>query len=214
MIGRSIAFLAGLLTALALWMPGAAAAEAKATPLSRADKAALERVEDYLNGLSTLKARFIQVSSAGQVAEGTVYISRPGKIRFEYDPPVPVLIVSSGLILYYHDTELNQTSQVFVNATPVGLLVRDELSFSGEDITVSHIIHKDGAIRVTVQQTKDPGEGAITLVFSDDPLALRQWTVLDAQGAETSVTLTNVATGLALDPKLFTFDVPQDNHRQ
>ena len=182
------------------------AADAKAMPLTAADKADLRRVEDYLNGLTTMKAHFIQVSSKGEVAEGTVYMQRPGKIRFEYEPPVPVLIVSSGLILYYHDTELNQTSQVFVNSTPIGMLVRDNLSFDDKDVTVVHMLRQDGAIRVTVQQTKEPEQGAITLIFADQPLALRKWIVLDAQGVETSVTLTNVETGLALDPELFTFD--------
>ena len=184
----------------------ALAADAKPMPLTETDKADLGRIEDYLNGLSTLKAHFIQVSSKGEVAEGTVYMQRPGKIRFEYEPPVPVLIVSSGLILYYHDTELDQTSQVFVNSTPIGLLVRDKLSFADKDITVVHMLHHDGAIRVTVQQTEEPEQGAITLIFSDQPLALRKWVVLDAQDVETSVTLTNVQTGLKLDPDLFTFD--------
>ena len=212
MIARLLlsAVLAGLVLATgagtAFGPATAMAADAKAAPLSKADKADLARVEDYLNGLSTLKAHFIQVSSKGEVAEGTVYLQRPGKIRFEYEPPVPVLIVSSGLILYYHDTELNQTSQVFVNSTPIGLLVREKLSFADKDITVAHMLHQDGAIRVTVQQTKDPEQGAITLIFADKPLALRQWMVLDAQGVETSVTLTNVQTGIALDPALFTFD--------
>ena len=184
-------------------------ATARPVPLTQAQKAELRRVEDYLNGLKTLQARFIQVSQRGQVAEGDLYLQRPGRVRFEYDPPVPILIVSSGLVLYYFDKELEQTTQVFVRATPVGILVREKLSFS-EDVTVSHFVKRAGAIRITMQRTGDPDEGAITLVFSDRPLRLRQWVVLDAQGRQTSVTLTNVRTGLPLDPKLFRFDVPEE----
>ena len=188
---------------------GNAQGNAKALPLTAAQKAELKRVEDYLNGLRTLQARFIQVSQRGQVAEGTLYLQRPGKVRFEYDPPVPILIVSSGLVLYYFDKELGQTSQVFVRTTPVGILVREKLSFA-DDVTVSHFAQRAGAIRITVQLTDDPGEGAITLVFSDRPLRLRQWVVLDAQGKQTSVTLSNVRTGRPLDPALFRFDAPEE----
>ena len=188
---------------------GNAQGNAKALPLTAAQKAELKRVEDYLNGLRTLQARFIQVSQRGQVAEGNLYLQRPGKVRFEYDPPVPILIVSSGLVLYYFDKELGQTSQVFVRTTPVGILVREKLSFA-DDVTVSHFAQRAGAIRITVQLTDDPGEGAITLVFSDRPLRLRQWVVLDAQGKQTSVTLSNVRTGRPLDPALFRFDAPEE----
>ena len=187
----------------------AAQETAKPVPLTRAEKAELQRVEDYLNGLRTLQARFIQVSQRGQVAEGDLYLQRPGRVRFEYDPPVPILIVSSGPVLYYFDKELEQTTQVFVRTTPVGILVREKLSFA-DDVTVSHFVQRAGAIRITVQRTGDPDEGAITLVFNDRPLALRQWVVLDAQGGRTTVTLTNVRTGLPLDPKLFRFDVPEE----
>ena len=196
-------------------MTGSAAAQgnaqktAKPVPLTGAQRAELKRVEDYLNGLETLQARFIQVSQRGQVAEGDLYLQRPGKIRFEYDPPVPILIVSSGLVLYYFDKELEQTSQVFVRATPVGILVREKLSFT-DDVTVSRFVRRAGAIRITVQLTDDPDEGAITLVFSDKPLMLRQWVVLDAQGKQTSVTLTDVRTGRPLDPALFKFDAPEE----
>ena len=182
---------------------------AKPVPLTGAQKAELKRVEDYLNGLKTLQARFIQVSQRGQVAEGNLYLQRPGRVRFEYDPPVPILIVSSGPVLYYFDKELEQTTQVFVRATPVGILVREKLSFTG-DVTVSHFVQRAGAIRITVQRSGDPEDGAITLVFSDRPLMLRQWVVLDAQGKQTSVTLNNVRTGLPLDPALFRFDVPEE----
>jgi len=182
---------------------------AKPVPLTDAQRAELGRVEDYLNGLETLQARFIQVSQRGQVAEGDLYLQRPGRVRFEYDPPVPILIVSSGPVLYYFDKELEQTTQVFVRTTPVGILVAEKLSFA-DDVTVSHFVKRAGAIRITVQRTGDPEEGAITLVFSDRPLRLRQWVVLDAQGRQTSVTLTNVRTGLPLDPSLFRFDVPEE----
>ena len=196
-------------------MTGNAAAQnaaqktAKPVPLTEAQKAGLRRVEDHLNGLKTLRARFIQVSQRGQVAEGDLYLQRPGKVRFEYDPPVPILIVSSGLVLYYFDKELEQTSQVFVRATPVGILVREKLSFT-DDVTVSHFVQRAGTIRITVQRTDDPEEGAITLVFNANPLMLRQWVVLDALGRQTSVTLTNVRTGLPLDPELFKFEAPKE----
>ena len=90
----------------------------------------------------------------------------------------------------------------------MGILVREKLSFT-DDVTVSHFVQRAGTIRITVQRTDDPEEGAITLVFNANPLMLRQWVVLDALGRQTSVTLTNVRTGLPLDPELFKFEAPE-----
>ena len=136
----------------------AAQTTAKPVPLTRAEKAELGRVEDYLNGLRTLQARFIQVSQRGQVAEGDLYLQRPGRVRFEYDPPVPILIVSSGPVLYYFDKELEQTTQVFVRTTPVGILVREKLSFA-DDVTVSHFAKRAGRHPDYGAADRGPGRG-------------------------------------------------------
>ena len=102
-----------------LAMPGAGTAAApEPAPLSAGEQALVGRIEAYFNGVRTMRARFLQSASTGQVAEGTVALQRPGRMRIEYDPPVPVLIVADGTWLIYHDRGLNQISYLPLGSTP------------------------------------------------------------------------------------------------
>jgi len=185
---------------LGLIAAGAAAQPAFApTPQDRADEG---RTEAYLNSLKTLKAHFLQVAPDGQTSEGTVWLDRPGRMRFEYDPPAPFLLVASHGLLVFRDKKLAQTSNIPLSRTPLGILLNDRVSLSG-DVTVTGIQRLPGQIDLSLVRTASPGDGTLTLVFADNPLTLRQWTVLDAQQQETRVTLYNVELGITPDPKLF-----------
>ncbi|MDA0239646.1 MAG: outer-membrane lipoprotein carrier protein LolA [Proteobacteria bacterium] len=188
----------------------ATAATAVPVKLTEPQQQMLKRVEDHLSGIKTMEARFVQVSSSGSFAEGRLYLSRPGKLRFEYLPPTPILIVSSGLVVTYYDRELEQVTQILLKATPLEFLVRENLKLSG-DVTVTKFERRRGILRITVQETDSPEEGSITLAFSEAPLALRQWQVQDAQGVVTTVTLSNTRVGMTLDPKLFQFEEPKES---
>ena len=182
-----------------LLSPTEAEAEtAIAAHLTAQDKTDLKRIEDYLESISTLKGGFLQISSNGNVSSGKLFISRPGKLRFEYDPPASILILSDGIFLIYIDKELDQVTHVFLKSTPVNFLVREDIRMDGET-TVTEIRRSPGTLRLTVQ-------GSLTLIFTDKPLALRKWSVIDAQNIQTNVTLTNLETGMTLDPKLFRYD--------
>ena len=187
----------------------AAAETAVPAKLSAQDQADISRIERDLNSIKTLEARFIQISTNGGVAEGRVYLSRPGKLRFEYAPPTPILIVSSGLVITYYDHELQQVTETLLKATPVAFLVQEKVALSG-DVTVTKIERGRGLLRVTVTETDDAEDGSITLVYTDKPFALRQWVVVDPQGSSTTITLVNTRTGLKLDPKLFVFEPPKE----
>lgn len=193
------------LTILALAGAGAAAEQALPAKLSEQDKTDIARVEQYFNDLKTMTAKFLQVASNGSVASGTMYLSRPGKFRFEYDPPSPDMLLADGTFLIFVDKDLGQTTHIFLSSTPVGVLVKDEVRLSG-DITVTGISRRRGLLRVTVADTDDAEDGTLTLVFSQKPFQLRQWQVLDAQRTVATVTLNNARTGMALDEKLFEFD--------
>jgi len=182
----------------------AAAADVKAGDTKAAD---LARIEKYMNNLRTMSAHFYQSTSDGGQAEGTLYLARPGRLRVEYDPPTPVLIVSDGNQIHYYDSELNQVSTVSLSSTPAAVLVRDKYDLSG-DIRVTDYERGPGVIRVTLQDTKNPDAGKLTLIFQDDPLALRQWKVIDPQGIETVVALSDSRRDVALSPKLFDFTDP------
>ena len=106
-------------------------------PLSAADRTDITRVETYLNGLRTMSARFLQVADNGATAQGQFYLSRPGKLRLEYDPPVPILLVSEdrGFLIHY-DKNLRSVAYIPINSTPAGLLVRDKIALSGDLLLV------------------------------------------------------------------------------
>lgn len=172
------------------------------------DRAALQRVEAYFNGMTTLRARFLQIAQNGSAAEGTAMIWRPNRMRFEYDPPEPTLLIAADGQFFHWDRELRQPTVVAVNATPLGVLLRNPLSLSG-DVTVPAMERVGGLLRVTIFRTAAPGEGRITLILEENPMQLRQWEVLDAQNRLTRVTLTRIETGVGLDPFLFAFNDPR-----
>jgi outer membrane lipoprotein-sorting protein len=183
----------------------ASLASARAQPrfeLTPQDRTDLARIETYLDGLRTLKAHFLQVAPSGAIAQGTVWLERPGRMRFQYDPPSPLLLVAGHGLVVFHDSSLNQTSNILLSQTPLGILLADHVRLQG-DVTVTAMQRLPGQIQVSLIRTASPGDGTLTLIFADSPLALRQWTVLDAQRQETRVTLYNVETGGQFDPKLF-----------
>ena len=197
-----------LLPLLPLLAPLAAQA-APPPPLSPRDRADLARIETYLNGVHTLKARFLQVSPDGNTVEGNAWMERPGRMRFEYDKPSPLLLVAGHGLFFFHDSQLNQTTNLPLSTTPLGLLLRDNLRLSG-DVTVTAIARLPGQIQVSIVRTASPEDGSLTLVFADGPLALRQWSVVDAQRQETRVTLFNIELGGQFDQNLFVF-IPGSN---
>jgi outer membrane lipoprotein-sorting protein len=172
------------------------------------DRAALQRVEAYFNAMTTLRARFLQIAQNGAAAEGTAMIWRPNRMRFEYDPPEPTLLIAADGQFFHWDRELRQPTVVAVNSTPLGVLLRNPLSLSG-DVTVPVMERVGGLLRVSIFRTAAPGEGRITLILEENPMQLRQWEVLDAQNRLTRVTLTQIETGVRLDPFLFAFNDPR-----
>ncbi|MDX1711958.1 MAG: outer membrane lipoprotein carrier protein LolA [Rhodovibrionaceae bacterium] len=185
----------------------------QAAALSPDDVAAVRRIEDYLNGLKTIRARFIQTSSDGTIAEGTVRLKRPGRMRFEYDPPIPIIIVSNGNTLLYYDQELEQTTYVPLWETPLWFLVKEQIDISESDLTILDVEHGAGVLRVHVTDRDQPQLGTISLDFSDNPVQLRRWRVRDAQGTITQVSLVNPEFGVNLDSDLFDYselNLPKD----
>ncbi|MEE9210231.1 MAG: outer membrane lipoprotein carrier protein LolA [Kiloniellales bacterium] len=182
--------------------PRLAAAERAA--LSPDQSAAVRRVVRYLNGLSTLQARFIQVSSNGAYAEGEVIVQRPGKMRFDYDPPHPVLIIANGLSLLFYDRELKQASFLPLWETPLWFLIRERVTLS-EDVVVTRVAQGLGTLSITIEDRQMPEAGSVTLVFSDRPLDLKKWELVDTQGVLTQVSLVNARYGLEVDPEAFDY---------
>jgi outer membrane lipoprotein-sorting protein len=196
-----------LILSTGLWAAGQASAQTVFQPTPQ-DRAEMARIEAYLDSLRALKAHFLQVAPNGAISQGTAWMERPGRMRFQYDPPSPLLLVAGHGLVVFHDKSLNQTSNILIGQTPLGILLADHVRLSG-DVTVTGMQHLPGQIQVSLVRTASRGDGTLTLVFADNPLTLRQWTVLDAQRQETRVTLYNVETGGHFDPKLFEFVDPR-----
>ena len=189
------------------------AQESGSAAFDEAAQESLASVERYLNGLQSLKADFSQIGPEGEPAEGVIYMRRPGLLRVEYAPPVPVLIVGDGLWIHYHDMELGQINDWFIYETPLGALTREVTRF-GEDLEVTAFAKRNGFIEVTVVHEDDPRGGSLTLILSADPLRLVKWRVTDAQGFVTTVTLHGLETNIRLPRKLFVFDDPRTKKPQ
>ena len=191
--------LAGILSlfAQAVTISVVKAAETIAAKLSVENQQDLKRIETFLNGMETARAGFLQVSSNGAVATGKLLLSRPGKMRFEYDPPTPIMIIADGTFLIYIDKELKSPIHSWLSTSLVGFLVEEDIKLNG-DVTVTKFKKGSNILRATLVRTKDPEQGSITLIFSDQPLALRQWIITDQQGIRTTVTLSNLESVLKI----------------
>ncbi|GHF15380.1 hypothetical protein GCM10017044_06910 [Kordiimonas sediminis] len=180
--------------------------------------AALKKIQDYMAETQRLKADFIQRSPNGNIVEGTLYLAKPGRIRFEYAEDVPFLVVSDGEVLNFIDYEIGQVTKWPVSDTPLRALLNTRLDLTGLGASVDILSagEKD-VISLSAVDDKHPDRGAITLYFKDhslsgvkdEALELISWTVKDAQGGLTYVELSNQITDPDLDPALWTFKDPR-----
>jgi outer membrane lipoprotein-sorting protein len=175
--------------------------------LTPQDEADLARVQAYLDGVRTIKARFLQVAPNGAQSQGTAWLQRPGRLRFEYDPPANYLLVAGNGILTFYDAGLKQTSNIPLGSTPLGILLAEHVNFSG-DLTVTDFTRYPGQLQLSLVRRANPGEGTLTLFFNDNPLSLRGWAVLDAQRRLTRINLYDIQNGGSFNQSLFVFIDP------
>lgn len=180
-----------------------------ATPdnkLSAEDTTDVARAEQYLNSIHSVVARFMQVASDGGAVQGSFYLERPGKMRIQYDQPYPLLMVASGIYLTVYDPELKQTTYLPISSTPAYFLVKDKLT--PDDVTVTKVERGKDSLRISLHEAGHPDQGRLTLVFSDNPLQLRKWTVIDRDGKQIDVALLDALFNTQLDPDVFKFVDP------
>lgn len=178
---------------------------------SAADARDIDRVERYLNRIDSMRARFIQVASDGSYIEGDVYLDRPGRLRFEYDPPHPALLVSNGQTLLYYDRQLEEATYLPLSQTPVWFLVRPEIRLK-DPIRVTEIKRREGVLFMTLEDREAQEDAEVTLEFLEDPLTLSRWQIADGQGNLTQIALVRPEFGVAIDPALFDYgeiDLPR-----
>ena len=173
------------------------------------DPQAVKRVEAYLTDLQSIVADFSQVDANGGLAEGKFYLKKPGKMRWEYKPPTPILLVSNGKVMTYYDSELDQVNYIAFDDTLAGFLAQDVITLNSKSALLTDFVSKDGVIRATIVQKEKPQEGSLTMEFTDNPLQLKQMVVTDARGQRTNIQLQNARYGEELPDSLFKFEDPR-----
>jgi outer membrane lipoprotein-sorting protein len=198
---------AGCLTTAAGWLGGSSLALAKAAAqpanLSPQDQQDVARIEQYLNDLASVEARFQQYSAGQGLVFGKIYLRRPGRLRVEYDPPSKVILVADGIALSYYDAELNSLNQVPLNLSPMWFLLKDKVKLTGGDVTVTSFKRAPGAFQIGLVQSDEPDAGSVVLEFGDRPMELRQWTIIDSKNQQVQVGLYDARFGVTLANELF-----------
>lgn len=183
------------------------------TVSSAAERLMLADISDYLNSITTLKSPFRQINDDGSVSTGQLYIRKPGRMRFEYDPPEEALVIAAASAVVIIDKKSNQPSETYpLNRTPLALVLRPDI-----DLKRSNMVREarfDGVSTVvTAFDPKEPDNGYIEMTFTDNPTRLREWVIHDASGAKTKVILGAPETGMPLPESLFDADREKTRRR-
>lgn len=175
---------------------------AAALSLSPDDQALVDKATAYLQGLKSVTGRFVQNSFNGSTSTGAFYMQRPGKARFQYDPPAEMVVVSDGYNVSVVDSRLKTHNQYPLGRTPLVILLAREVRLD-RGVVVSQVDRTADGFSITARDGRKEAAGRITLDFGQDPIALRGWSVIDAQGRQTRVTLGVLTPVSDLDPNLF-----------
>lgn len=173
-------------------------------------QAIVDRVAAYFSGITTLAADFLQTAPDGSRSTGKLFIDRQrGGMRFDYDPPSKVLLVAPGdWRLIFYDGSIQQVNVIPLSETPLGFMLQEQVTLSGE-VTVEGVRDRGAEVDVALLRTEAPDQGRVVLTLTKQPMALRRWSVTDAQGLTTQIALANVRTGMPLDRELFVWRDPK-----
>jgi len=172
----------------------------------------LARIDSALNATGTFQGDFTQVAPDGSTSTGKIWLQRPGKMRFEYNAPNPLLIVSDGVTMTQQDKALETFDRVPLSATPLNYFLKENVNLAS-DTEVIALQKFPTEWRVTARDGSGEMDGAITLVLDAQNLALRQWVISDAFGGQTRVILSNLQYNGRVDPKLFILREDRDRRR-
>ena len=151
-------------------------------------------VKEYLNDLNSLEADFLQVSSDGDIKEGKIFLSIPGKLRISYKNPDNLLITSNGFWLTIQDKKLKQTNNFPLNQTPINLFLNKKLNFNEDEFKIK-FEKRSGIITLIFSDNQKLNSSMFKLIFTNTPLRLKKWVIIDEFNNETSVLLQNLVTG-------------------
>jgi len=182
------------------------------TPLgAAAQKLPLGEISSYLNKLQTAKGEFTQINDDGSISTGTIYIKRPGKVRFEYNPPESALVVAGSNTVVIYDKKSNEPAQSYpLSRTPLSIILARNVDLGAANMVTGHGFDGTATV-VTAQDPENPQYGNIQLKFTGNPVELRQWIINDGNGSQTTVVLGALQKGGNIPDRLFDVGSPGVN---
>ena len=181
----------------------ASAALSLAALPAAAEKLSLGEISSYLNSFQAAQGKFTQINEDQTISTGQIYIKRPGRVRFEYDPPEETLVLADGTRVGVIDPKSNTGPEAYpLHRTPLKIVLANNVDFTRERMVTGH--DSDGkTTTVRAQDPENPDYGSIELVFTDNPVELRQWVVTDDTGTRTTVVLGDLKTGVSISDDRF-----------
>ena len=167
---------------------------------------AVKEIGGYINSFREMQGEFTQVSPKGTVSKGVFYLSKPGKMRFEYAPPNPFIIVSDGTWVTIKNRAKDSADQYPLSQTPLRLVLGDNVDIADE-ADILGVESNGGIVTVTLEDKKKLVPGHLIISYDKDHKTLQQWIVVDGHGRRTTVSLDKIVAGVEADPKLFTIKV-------
>lgn len=204
----------------ALALPAAVAAAALLPQVARAQAltgaardTAIADVTRAVNAVTRLQGRFSQTDPDGTVVTGQFWLQRPGKLRFEYDAPSPLLMVSDGSTVAVQDRRLNSVDRFPLRSTPLWFLLKERVDLATE-VSVAEAVRRDGKLYLTMRDRAREAEGQLTVVFGERDRSLEEWTVRDGQNRSTRVRLVTSSVPARIDPRLFILRDPPSRRKR
>lgn len=185
-----------------------------ATPALAEQKLTLDAISRYIMKITRAKCDFAQINDDGTLSTGTLYIWRPGRMRFEYDAPEDLLVMAGGgqVAIFDGKSNISGAERYPLRRTPLNLILERDIDLGSRDMVIDHDFDGTATI-VTAQDPEHPEYGHLQLKFTDNPVELRQWVVFDGQGAQTTVVLGQLELPSELPGSLFSIELEEAERR-
>ncbi len=207
----SLAFQPRLLSAIAslafvvVFMQAASPVEARI--LTSDEKKIVSSVTKYLNGFRNMEGYFVQIGPYGKYTSGRFFLSRPGRVRFEYEPPSPLMIVADGTWVSVENRKLKTSEHYPLSATPLKVILADKIDLL-KDADITKVFQDEKYVTLTLKDKGSTEQGELTLVFEATQMVIKEWIVVDGQGFQTRIAVSDMVTGIKQDPNLFFIKKP------
>ena len=195
-----------LACAFILVAPELSMAKRQSINLTPEQSAAVDEVETYFNAFISLSGKFTQLGHSGNITSGDLLISKPGKMRFEYAPPNPYVVISDGTWVAIVNREKQSADQYPLSTTPLRLLLGQKMDLR-KDAYILAADLQDGLVTLRLQDRDQFVAGELVLIYDSNNFALRQWIVVDGQGKRTTISLDNISLNTAVSADLFRINI-------